>query len=98
METSSAEILLNKLVEELEPVTTVIHALQMNGYTHTFELICNKLMCKKRNEYYYPSDFQVEHIERIEQLGYLYALRHRTEHFMGIFTVYLTVDLKQGDN
>ncbi len=87
METTT-ERMLNKIAEDMSPSIEVVDELQKLGYDEIFELAGNKLMFVQAGLFFYPREFKVDHVIRIDQLGSCFGLSHQSGKFKGIFMAY----------
>jgi hypothetical protein len=91
MEIKIEDIILNKIVTDLDLPVMVLEGLQDLGYDKGFELHGLKLRCRENKKYYRQVDLIVEEIYSIEDTSMsskefsIYALRHRFENIKGIF-------------
>lgn len=87
METLIVEKILNRVVKELTESISMVDQLQELGYILNFELAGNKMLCTQTLEFFYPKDFQVDHIYRTENLCCIYGLSNPLLGIKGIFFV-----------
>lgn len=90
MEFKIEEIILNKIVQDLDVAVHAVEGLQELGYTRGFELHGLRLKCREIRKCYRQVDFIVDEIYTMEETSIsdkkfsIYALRHLFENVKGI--------------
>ena len=98
MTTREVDLLVNKIIEDMQYAEELIDNLHSLGYQYNFDLAGNKLVCVQTQMYFFTREFQVDKVYRFDQepIGiddyYLYALRDPTGQPVGVFTAYSVSD------
>ena len=89
MKTKETEMMIDSVISNVRGTSAIVDLLFDLGYNNNVELFDNKLKCVQNNMYFYPRDFQVDHIFHITGLGYIYGLSNSVFNFKGILAIYL---------
>jgi len=87
------EKMLNEIISDMAYASCTVKWLSTLGYKQNFELVGDKLMCVQNKKFFGLNELRVDHLQKVNGLGYIYGLRHDNLCIKGIFVLYTDSDV-----